>query len=390
MNGAEFLIGSADMMNSSPLPVYDDRAVNFIADISSRLMNLPESRAYPDIAALGFWCRKASIERLKAGCPERAFRLGRGVCFHVAPGNIPVNFAFSYLFGVLAGCVNVVRVSGRDFPQTGIILEVIRETLKAHAEIESRSVFVRYPADNGITAEFCRHSDARMIWGGDETVAKIRALPAMPRCVDVCFSDRRSLCVMNGNAVLEADDMRLMRLAEGFYNDTYLMDQNACSSPLVVLWLDDSNVAREKFWGAVRSVAEKRYRLQAAICTEKYLHACSDAITLPVRNVLRENNVLYRLELEAIPEDIDSLRGRGGYFYELAIGSLEEMCSIITRKCQTVTYFGIKAEAVRDVVIRRRLMGVDRVVPVGRAMDINIIWDGFDIVRTLSRIITAE
>ena len=38
-----------------------------------------------------------------------------------------------------------------------------------------------------------------------------------------------------------------------------------------------------------------------------------------------------------------------------------------------------------DFVVNNRLKGIDRIVPVGRALDIDVIWDGFDIEKNLSR-----
>jgi hypothetical protein len=37
-------------------------------------------------------------------------------------------------------------------------------------------------------------------------------------------------------------------------------------------------------------------------------------------------------------------------------------------------------------VTSNRLPGIDRIVPVGEAMDIGSTWDGFDLIRTLSRV----
>ena len=37
-----------------------------------------------------------------------------------------------------------------------------------------------------------------------------------------------------------------------------------------------------------------------------------------------------------------------------------------------------------DVMLR----GIDRVVPVGRALDMDIVWDGYDLIGSLSRLIT--
>ena len=388
MNGVEFLIGDEGIVNS-PLPACSDEAVAFAADVSARLMKLRDIRTFPDIAALAFWARRANLERMKKDCPEAEARLGRGLCFHITPGNIPVNFAFSYFFGVLAGCASIVRLPSREFPQMRIILDVIGETLKAHPEIEKRTAFVRYPANADISAEFSRNADARMIWGGDRTIAGLRSLPTRPRCVDICFADRYSVCIINGNAVLDADCEELRRLGEGFYNDTYLMDQNACSSPQLILWVNASGEAQERFWDAVYAAAEK-YPLQAAVSMDKYVHLCRDAVGRAkfVGKVTRRTNRLYRVELTSLAEDMDQYRGQGGYFYEYSLNNMEELCSIVTEKYQTLTYFGFEPETLREMVIKNNLRGIDRIVPMGRAMDIGVIWDGFDLVRSLSRIVS--
>ena len=36
------------------------------------------------------------------------------------------------------------------------------------------------------------------------------------------------------------------------------------------------------------------------------------------------------------------------------------------------------------------LLGIDRIVPIGEALNIEIIWDGYDVIRSLSRIISLE
>jgi hypothetical protein len=36
------------------------------------------------------------------------------------------------------------------------------------------------------------------------------------------------------------------------------------------------------------------------------------------------------------------------------------------------------------------LIGVDRIVPIGTALDIGIYWDGYDLIRTLSRVILVN
>jgi hypothetical protein len=383
----KYILGGEHVANT-PTEVYDDGVCAFLGALSAEIGASGAARRHPDLAALAFWCRSANVKRLKEAFGDRSNRLGRGLCFHVAPSNIPVNFAFSWLFSLLAGNANIVRLPSAAFPQADIFCEIAGGLLDRRPDIRERTAFVRYPADNAITAEFSLLADARVIWGGDETVATVRALPTKPRCLDVAFADRYSLCLIDGRAALEADNERLRRLAEGFYNDTWLMDQNACSSPNLILWTNDSEEARNRFWDAVWDYAARRYDLRPAVVMDKYVKMCEDAITLGgLESVKRNGNLLYRAELRELPPHAEGLRGVGGYFYECGIESLGELAPLVTDKYQTLTYFGFDEKELRAFVVKNRLRGIDRVAPIGKALDINVFWDGFDLVRTLSRVV---
>lgn len=390
LNGVEYVIGTADIVNA-PIRVYDDTACAFIAELSAEILKSPLARTYPDLSALAFWGRKANLQKLKEAFGDTAGRLGRGLCFHIAPSNIPVNFAFTYLFGLLAGNANIVRLPSKTFPQIDALCALMKKVLSKYPEIEKRTAFVRYPRSDEITAEFCKIADARMIWGGDKTIENIKALPASPRCVDIAFADRYSLAMIDGEAVLNADDAQMKRLAENFYNDTWLMDQNACSSPQIILWQNDSDEARKKFWDAALAVAEAKYALQDAVSVDKYTLFCTEAVTNGnAESFTRDGNLLYREEVKALTPDIINHRGKGGYFFEHALADLSELCAVITEKFQTITYFGIDAVKLREELIAANVRGIDRIVPVGKAMDIDVIWDGHDLVRELSRIVSVS
>ena len=390
LNGVEYVIGTADIVNA-PIRVYDDTACAFIAELSAEILKSPLARTYPDLSALAFWGRKANLQKLKEAFGDTAGRLGRGLCFHIAPSNIPVNFAFTYLFGLLAGNANIVRLPSKTFPQIDALCALMKKVLSKYPEIEKRTAFVRYPRSDEITAEFCKIADARMIWGGDKTIANIKSLPASPRCVDIAFADRYSLAMIDGKAVLKADAEQMKRLAENFYNDTWLMDQNACSSPQILLWQNGSDEARKKFWNAALAVAEAKYALQDAVAVDKYTLFCTEAVTNGnAESFARNGNLLYREEIKALTPDIINHRGKGGYFFEHALTDLSELCAVITEKFQTITYFGIDAVKLREELIAANVRGIDRIVPVGKAMDIDVIWDGHDLVRELSRIVSVS
>lgn len=376
---------------NKPLVVFDEEVVQFLGDLSAEILKSPLARQYPDLSAFAFYARKANLQKLKEELNLESGRLGRGLCFHVTPANIPVNFAFSWMFSLLAGNANVVRLPSKPFPQVDALLSVIQANLARHPKLGMRNVFVRYPrTDNETTAAYCQMTDCRMIWGGDRTIAAIKALSARPRCVDICFADRYSVALINADAVVAADDAQMTRLAEGFYNDTYLMDQNACSSPQVILWEQDSPEAREEFWRAVETLAKRKYALQDAVAVDKYTLFCEEAVGNDnIQSVTRKGNLLYRVELKSLPPDIVSHRGKAGFFFEYALKSRDELFAVVTEKFQTITQFGIDAAELRRQVVEYGLRGIDRIVPIGQAMNIGVVWDGCDLVRSLSRVISV-
>lgn len=389
MKNVNYIIGDENIVNT-PLRVFDDEVCEFLNEISSNLLKSPIIRKYTDLSALAFWCRKANLQKMKDNFGNINNRVGRGLCFHIAPSNIPVNSIFSYFFGLLAGNSNIVRLSSKDFPQVDYICELIKNTLEKYPNLKKRTIFVKYSRSNEISEEFSKNSDCRMIWGGDKTIKMFKSFECKPRCIDIAFPDRYSIAIINANSVQNATEAEMTRLVENFYVDTYLMDQNACSSPQLIYWLNDNPKSREKFWQYVYDYANEKYTLQDAVCVDKYTKLCEDAILQ--KNLSSTNtrtNLLYRSEIKQLSKEVQNMRGKCGYFYEYSLNNLEEMYSVVTDKYQTITYFGINPEELQQNIIENKLRGIDRIVPIGKAMDIGVIWDGHDLLRELSREISV-
>ena len=180
------------------------------------------------------------------------------------------------------------------------------------------------------------------------------------------------------------------QLIHNFYKDTYLMDQNACSSPHLVCWVNDSEFARSKFWNHLKDYAEKKYLLTDAMASNKYLKLCNDLInTNTIKKTTRHSNFLYRIELSELTINTDQLKGQSGYFYEYSIDSFEKLTYVINEKYQTLTYFGFDPSVLAQELLNLNIKGIDRIVPVGIALNIDITWDGHDILRELSRKIVS-
>jgi hypothetical protein len=391
-DGLIYAMGQPEGFSVRPLLPFEGVARTFLAQLSTRMIADAATRTMPDVMSFAWWCRKANIERLAKTYNDGELRIGRGLAFHVTPTNVPVNFAFSWAFSLLAGNANVVRLPNRDFPQIPFIVGHIAALMDEDplAELRSMNAFVAYGHQDKITAAFSAIADARIVWGGDATIQTIRKSLLPPRGIDVCFSDRTSLCILGAARILELEHKALERLAASFYNDAYIMDQNACSSPRLVVWLGEhaeTEQASERLWKAVRAEVERRYELSGVASVDKLTQACRDAIELSsVTELLRSDNRIYRLRLNSLTGETANRRCGSGYFYEYVTDQIDDMAAVVTSQVQTLTYFGVPREELASFVRQNRVCGIDRIVPVGEAMDIGLIWDGYDLIRTLSRI----
>jgi hypothetical protein len=382
-----------DIRQLSAMEPFCEAAIDFFDQLSKRLNKDPRTRAYPDVATFAFFCRKSNLLKIKEQYDTRLL-LGRGVVFHIAPSNVPVNFAYSLLCGVLAGNINIVRVSSKDFEQVAIICNAMAAIRQAgiHNEITERIFIVRYDRQSDATALYSSLCDVRVIWGGDDTIAQIRRHPLPARSFDITFADRYSICVINAD--IYCNESHPETVANGFYNDTFLFDQNACTAPHLIVWMGDAdNIAKSKtvFWDTLYRIVKSKYgEIQDVIAIDKLTALYNEAVHVQnIKKIPSKDNLLWRIELETLPKNIDEFRSTCGYFTEYTMQSLAELKEIINRKYQTLAYYGFSADFFTDFIRKLGPSGIDRIVPIGHTMDFSMTWDGFDLIKTLSRKIAA-
>ena len=63
------------------------------------------------------------------------------------------------------------------------------------------------------------------------------------------------------------------------------------------------------------------------------------------------------------------------------------MDKVINKKVQTLTYYGFQKKFFQKFFNNNLLEGIDRVVPIGQALNLDLVWDGYDLNKTLTRII---
>ena len=388
-----FLIGKPEHISSFPEPVFSELRIEFLSELSKKLLSQKDIRKFPDVATFAFWCRGSNLKKIIRNSLSSHLRVGLGLVYHNSPSNVPVNFAFSLAFGIISGNSSVVRLSSKESESSSFILNVLATVLdySKYSNIKKSIHIVKFKRDDEVNKFWMSVADGRVIWGGDETVAKMRAYQCKPRSREIVFPDRFSLSVINAIKIIESTKDDLNKLCVALFNDIYIMDQNACSSPQLFNWVGDDSIikkAKERLWPLFLKYVESRHSLEPIQYMNKYVDACRSAImNNNVKSVKHENNLLFNIELSYFHKQQQDQRGYYGTVHEVSIKELNELSLIIDNRCQTLTYFGFDTEQLKNFVISNKLLGIDRIVPIGRSLDMDVIWDGYDIISHLSRTI---
>ena len=376
----------AQMQDVRPLPIFSAEAYNFLSALSTRILADAEAKSYPDVVTLGFWCRPASLRHMAAQYESETNRLGRGITFHIAPSNVAVNFAYSCLAAFLAGNANIVRLPSKDFPQVQILCRLFSETLVEFSALAPYFLFVRYGHEQEVTGRYSAMCQTRIIWGGDRTIGEVRRAPLPPRANEITFADRYSLSVIDADAYLAAEDKR--RIAQAFYNDTYLSDQNACTAPHFIVWMGRNvTEAQRVFWAELHGFVRTRYTLQAVQAVDKLTQLYRLGAQVDARQIEMPDQLITRVRVDALHEDLPVYRAGSGFFIEYEARTFAEIHPLCGRSCQTLSYYGMDKESLLQEVLAMRPAGIDRIVPMGHTMDFALIWDGVDLIRSMSRVI---
>lgn len=392
LNGITYLVGDTDNILNMPevlarIP-FDEEIIEFLNALSRTLMSMREAKAYPDVITLGFWMRKASTLALKGRFTKENgdIRVGRGLAFHIAPSNVAVNYAYSLVTGLLTGNANVVRIPSKEFAQVSIINRAIEDTLAEYESVRPYICLVRYGREQKINELLSLLADTRIIWGGDRTIGEFRKIPLRTRASEVTFADRYSLAVIDSGVYLAVEDKN--QFAEEFYNDTFLTDQNACTSPRIVVWTGNKREeAKKRFWEKERELVRKRYAFQPIMGINKLTSSYLAAVARDDVHIEQtEDNYIIRVNVKKPDSQLMDWKDNSGYFFEYDCDDIMEIRDLCdSTRCQTIGFCG-DLDMIRPLLVSG-IKGVDRVVPIGKSMDFDLIWDGYNLVERMTRTI---
>lgn len=373
------------------LKVFDPMVIDFYEEISKSIINDKNLNNFPDLKTFGFWCRKRNFLKLSNFYKSDHMLVGRGIIFHVTPSNVAMNFLYSLTFGLLSGNANIVRLPSREFEQIRIIIKLIKNIFKLSKfkKIKENICLIRYEKNDFISSELSKFVNTRIIWGGDQTITQFKKYNTIPKCLDIMFSNRYSLSIINLLSLADLNDEIFNNLIENFFKDTYLMDQQGCSSPHTVVWLGKNHdKVKKRFWKILSTHVDLNYKSDLSIANEKYFDLALTASQSEISYKIDYKKFnLVKISVENNFKEIQKLKSKFGVFCEVQLDNIEQIVPLLRENVQTITYFGIEKKIISKLITNYNLLGVDRIVPIGRAFDMGLIWDGYDLIRSCSRIV---
>lgn len=368
--------------------------VDFCAALSAALQRDAEASMFPELKVLGFHLRRAAITEL-----QRQFEtldsadcilVPRGLVFHIPPANVDTIFIYSWLLAALTGNRNVIRLSSRESPQVSILLRLFAEAARdvQSEQILATTLILRYGHDRAITAAISAAADVRVVWGGDRSVSEIRSVPLAPHAREVTFPDRYSMSVIRASAYLEAEARERTDLASRFYNDVFWFDQAACSSPRLLVWIGSpdacAKASRPFFAELEAQIRSREYRLPAGAYLKKLTFACNTVANGGITTWNSPVNELCVLSLENL-HGLKRDHPGGGLLFEYAAEDLNALTEIVGRRDQTLTHYGFEPAELLDLARQLNGKGIDRIVPIGEALNFHRYWDGHDLLQEMTR-----
>ena len=123
----KIVLGDCNLKKPKLGNIFDKNIIDMFRELSKHILTSKECIKFPDLIFFGFWCRKSNLENLKKKYINQNNRLGRGLLFHITPSNVPTNFIYSMVFGLLSGNSNVIRLPSKNYIQIKILCKILKK-----------------------------------------------------------------------------------------------------------------------------------------------------------------------------------------------------------------------------------------------------------------------
>ncbi|MFD2207934.1 acyl-CoA reductase [Kiloniella antarctica] len=384
---------------SKPLTPFSQIIIEFLETLSLRIKTGPKFSSDPELAALAFWLRKKNITQLAidstAKKKNKKITRPKGTVFLIPPTNVSTLFCYHMALSLLTGNQTVIRISPNAPNISYYLIEIISSILadRNFRLITNNLKIFSYDHSPQITEYFSQQCDLRIIWGGDETVRSIRQISLATNAADISFSDRFSWAAIRANSFLELTGRSLENFINRFSNEVFLFDQKACSSPKILCWIGQEDEIKKASKKLYKNLIPTKEKISANMSLGNVVEKQNDLYSMMATSptcVLKENNhnlsVLHlKKNTTNILENIRNFHTGNGILIEIHCQKLSEISKLLTRKDQTLSYYGFEDTELLSLLEKKVINNFDRVVPIGQAHNFSENWDGYNTLSLYQR-----
>ena len=267
-----------------------------------------------------------------------------------------------------------------------IILNSIYElhSNKKFKDVLKRFQIITYEHSDKITLVLSELCDRRVIWGSDPTINTIKNIPTKLSSVDILFPDRHSSAIIKNESLVKISSQQLSNLAKKLINEISMFGQLACSSPRTIFLIGSPNKSVENFISILKKT--NLNDLSSSEVMDKYVSFTSHAVQNEVSKIESKNlsniNILYP---NRVNDEVIYCNSGNGSILLYYLKNIKEIYKYLEPKEQTLSYYGFKKEELITLAMKIENRAVDRIVPIGEALNFDYIWDGINLLESFTR-----
>ena len=116
----------------------------FLSDFSKDFFKSKKTKKYSHLIALAFWCRKKNLEKIKNDHRDKYIRKGVGILVHIPPNNVPISSIYSFIFGLISGNSNIIRIPNYNLENIKLVLNLINKIFnkKKYLNIKKNNLLI--------------------------------------------------------------------------------------------------------------------------------------------------------------------------------------------------------------------------------------------------------
>jgi hypothetical protein len=404
VNSSEDISNAAARLRQAALDTtISPNDVMTVFDSWARCLDSRELDDLPGIVFLRMWLRRGSLEPIIArelganglhgGWSEhgrakcRAFPIG--VVGHWPAGNVEIQPLLSMTCALLGGNAALVRVPTGLVDLTRCLMAKLVQSDPGQVLTSRIFVAAFEHGRQDLHEAMAQAVDGAMIWGGEEAVLQVRALPFPHWARIAVFGPRISVAAMDAGAWSNPSEQETWctRIAR----DVWQFDQQACSSPQVLFLEKDPDQSTTQFLQILRRAfeienrAHPRQTIPASLTSAIYNARASWLLNDVEHQAIFPKGPDWTLLVGSGSDLPQPIQGRT--LTVLEVDSLLDPISKFDGNVQTLGLGMADPKKETSLACLAGNRGVDRIVKLGRMHVFVPPWDGVDLVRPMVRMV---